>query len=90
MSRLAAFLLEQTNGIEAHAAVYCFTHVVDRQQAHADGGQRFHFDAGAPYRFCCSSALHRVARFVDVELYGDSGQCNGMAQRNQIRSAFSA
>src|SRR5512133_1457679 len=49
--RLAAFLFQQPYVRYAHAAVDRFAHVVNREQAHADRGQGFHFYAGAAQGF---------------------------------------
>src|SRR5688572_20345561 len=47
VSGLAALLFDQADALDADAAIDRLHHVVDRQAADRDRGQRFHLDAGA-------------------------------------------
>jgi len=40
-------LFKQFNGINHHATIDGFQHIVDGEQANGGGGEGFHFDAGA-------------------------------------------
>ena len=46
-----AALFEQHDFTHDHAPVHGFAHVIDRQQSCADGGEGFHFHAGAATAF---------------------------------------
>ena len=45
--RLAPVLFKQFNGINHHATIDGFQHVIDGEQANGGSGEGFHFDAGA-------------------------------------------
>lgn len=44
----AAGFFDEAHGVETHAALHGFAHVIEREAAHRGGGQRFHLDAGGP------------------------------------------
>ena len=88
VARLAAGLLEQADLAEAHAAVDRLAHVVDGQQADADGGQRLHLDPRAAARARGDLAGDGVAPLVDGELDFDVGQRQRMAEGYQVGRAL--
>jgi len=55
-------LLEHVDLTDHHAAIHGLAHVVHRQQAELNGGQRLHFDTRAAMRLDACRAAHVVRR----------------------------
>ena len=81
-------LLQHPHIRHHHAAVDCLAHVVNRQQADLDCGQCFHFHSGFAECFHLRAAVDAGCCSVDVEFDRDAGQCQRMAQRDQVAGAF--
>ncbi len=84
MSGFAAQFFDQADGFDDHAAIHRLAHIVDGEQGDAGGGEGFHLDAGAADSFGHRLAFNRIGRFVDAEVDSDFGQCDRMAERNQV------
>ena len=83
-ARLTAVLLQQMHIGHRHATVYGFAHVIDREQRHLDGGERFHLHTSLTYGFNGGCALHAVRGFVDGKLHRHAGEREWVAQGNQV------
>lgn len=71
---------------DRHSPVDSFEHVVDRQKAGLDGGERFHFHTGFADAF--RSCLANNTVFGRDEIDGYPGKCDGMAKRDQVGCPF--
>src|SRR5262245_11169059 len=88
VSGLAASLLHEADALDAHAALGRLHHVVDGEAGHRDRGQRFHLDAGLAGDLDGGAHLEAGQLTVGLELDGDLGYGEGMAQRDQLVRAL--
>ncbi len=90
MPRLAPLFLEQADVVDTHPAIDRFTHIVNGEKSGGDGGQRFHFNAGAAARFGLHYAHHGRLFFVEREFNADAGKRERVRERNQVGCALGA
>ncbi len=88
VSGFAAGFFQQAHILNVHAAVDRLAHVVNRQEAHANCGERLHLDAGATEGFDGHGKLYAAARFVEGEIRSDTRDGQGVAKWDQIRCAL--
>jgi hypothetical protein len=80
----AAMLFQHPHIGHHHPAVGRLAHVINRQQAHLHGRQRFHFDAGLAVGFYLCPAMHAIVGLVDLEIDRHPRQRQRMAQRQRL------
>lgn len=83
---------QQLDVADGHATVNGFAHVVDGEQGDLHSGQGFHLYTGRADRFNGGCAFDAgslgVAALMGLKLNGYMGQCQRVAQGNQVAGFF--
>src|SRR5262249_35143441 len=69
---------------DAHAALDRLDHVVDGETGDRHGGERLHFDTGAPAHLHGGADLEARRLALRLDIDGDLRDGEGMAQWNQL------
>jgi len=83
-------LFQQLHITDDHAAVRCFTHVVNGQQGDLHGGEGFHLHAGLADVFGGGGADHLTGLGQHFELDRDARERDRVAQGDQVAGLFGA
>ena len=73
----------ELDGRDAHAAIHRFGHVVERQRGDGGSSQRFHLDPSLRRRL--GRRGDREGRALRYDIDADTGQRNGVAERDEVR-----